>query len=358
MYKHIVFDVDGTLINTEYAVLHSLKDTLKEVQNKNYKIEELEFVLGITGETAIKQLGITNITETVDLWNKHMNSYKNSVCVFDGIKDLLQKLSPDYKLGIVTSKTKAEFDEEVTHFGLNKYFGVIVCSDDTQKHKPNPEPLLKYMELASAEPAETLYIGDSIYDMQCTKSSGADFAFAKWGNRRQDIEAKYVLLNPLNLLNCLSINVLEISERTEPLINTLLGVWEKSVRATHLFLPENEILNIKSNFLPEALANISHLIVVQNNDKSVAFMGIEGQKLEMLFVTPEERGKGIGKKLIEYGIRNYSINELAVNEQNPQAKGFYEHLGFEVCKRSEIDEQGNPYPILYMQLNHEKYIYP
>ena len=204
MYKHIVFDVDGTLVNTEYAVLHSLQDTLKEVQNKNYKIEELEFVLGITGEAAIKQMGIANITETVDLWNNHLNSYKDSVMIFDGIKDLLQKLSHDYKLGIVTSKTKAEFEEEVTHFGLNKYFGIIVCANDTKKHKPNPEPLLQYMELSNAKPEETLYIGDSIYDMQCAKSSGVDFAFAKWGNRRQNIEAKYALLNPLGLLNYLS----------------------------------------------------------------------------------------------------------------------------------------------------------
>ncbi len=79
-------------------------------------------------------------------------------------------------------------------------------------------------------------------------------------------------------------------------------------------------------------------------------MGIEGQKLEMLFVTAEKRGKGIGKKLIEYGIKNFSINELTVNEQNPQAKGFYEHLGFQVYKKSETDEQGKPYPILYMRL--------
>ncbi len=79
-------------------------------------------------------------------------------------------------------------------------------------------------------------------------------------------------------------------------------------------------------------------------------MGIEGQKLEMLFVTAEKRGKGIGKKLIEYGIKNFSINELTVNKQNPQAKGFYEHLGFQVYKKSETDEQGKPYPILYMRL--------
>lgn len=351
MYKHIVFDVDGTLINTEYAVLHSLQDTLKEMLNKTYELSDLEFVLGITGEAAIKQLGIVDIDETVDLWNKNLNRYKNSVCVFDGIKDLLQKLSSEYELGIVTSKTKAEFEEEVAHFGLNQYFGVIICADATQKHKPNPEPLLKYMELANAKPEETLYIGDSVYDMQCAKSAGVDFAFAKWGNRRQNIEAKYTPLSPIDLFNFLSTDILEVAERTQPLINTLLEVWEKSVRATHLFLPESEIRNIKEKFLPDALKNISHLIAVQEEDTPVAFMGIDGQKLEMLFVTPEKRGKGIGRKLIEYGIKNYSINELTVNEQNPQAKGFYEHLGFKVYKRSENDEQGNPYPILYMRLD-------
>ena len=70
----------------------------------------------------------------------------------------------------------------------------------------------------------------------------------------------------------------------------------------------------------------------------------------MLFVAPQKRGQGLGKKLLEYGL-NAGINELCVNEGNPQAKGFYEHLGFEVYKRSEYDEQGNPYPILYMKLS-------
>ena len=144
--------------------------------------------------------------------------------------------------------------------------------------------------------------------------------------------------------------IIEVENRVQPLINMLLEVWEKSVRATHLFLPESEILNIKENFLPVALKNISHLIVAQDSDKIVAFMGIESQKLEMLFVTPEERGKGTGKKLIEYGIKNYSINELTVNEQNPNAKRFYEKNGFRVYNRTETDQQGNPYPLLYMKL--------
>ena len=81
----------------------------------------------------------------------------------------------------------------------------------------------------------------------------------------------------------------------------------------------------------------------------VGFMGLEDQKLEMLFLSPEKRRRGFGKKLLVYGMENYSVNELAVNEQNPLAIGFYEHLGFQVYKRSRHDEQGNPYPILYMK---------
>ena len=90
---------------------------------------------------------------------------------------------------------------------------------------------------------------------------------------------------------------------------------------------------------------------MKNTDKHIiAFMGIDDHKIEMLFVVPEEMGKGVGKKMIQYGINNYSINEVTVNEQNLRARGFYEHMGFKVYKRTDCDEQGNPYPLLYMVL--------
>ena len=74
----------------------------------------------------------------------------------------------------------------------------------------------------------------------------------------------------------------------------------------------------------------------------------------MLFISPEERGKGVGRKLIEYGIEKYGINEVTVNEQNPQAVGSYEHLGFTTYKRTDYDEEGNHYPLLYMKLQWQK----
>jgi len=140
--------------------------------------------------------------------------------------------------------------------------------------------------------------------------------------------------------------IIEVEERTP-----LTELWEKSVKATHLFLSDSEIEDIKK-YVPQALNGIAHLIVTESDSKyHVAFMGVKQQKLEMLFITPEERGNGLGKRLIQYGIDNYSIKELAVNEQNPLAKGFYEHMGFQVYKRTDHDEQGKPYPLLYMRLN-------
>lgn len=140
----------------------------------------------------------------------------------------------------------------------------------------------------------------------------------------------------------------EITQPSNDIINSLLDVWEHSVRTTHLFLLEEDIQQI-SEYIPTALLHVPYLMVVQNtNFDFIAFMGIADRKIEMLFVSPKEQGKGIGKKLVQYGIENYSVNEVCVNEQNPQAVGFYEHMGFIVCKRTEQDEQGRPFPLLYM----------
>lgn len=145
--------------------------------------------------------------------------------------------------------------------------------------------------------------------------------------------------------------IVQIKERNSVLIQKLLDVWESSVKATHLFLSGDEINNIKQ-YVPQALKDVPVLVTAENKyGNPMGFMGIADKMLEMLFVSNEYRGQGIGKRLLQYGIENYSINELSVNEQNPLAKGFYEYMGFEVYKRTEVDEQGNPYPLLYMQRN-------
>ncbi len=145
--------------------------------------------------------------------------------------------------------------------------------------------------------------------------------------------------------------IYEITDKSTIPVPELLQVWEASVRTTHLFLAEPEIVKIR-NYVPQAIANVSHLIVAENPaGDPIAFMGITENRLEMLFLAPEERGKGLGKTLLGLGIRRYGVNEITVNEQNPQAVGFYKHLGFRTYRRTDLDEEGNPYPLLYMKLS-------
>lgn len=144
--------------------------------------------------------------------------------------------------------------------------------------------------------------------------------------------------------------VYKIKERNSLLIDKLVEIWENSVRVTHLFLTEVEVLRIKE-YVPQALLDVPILLVAENTTgKIIAFMGVADKKIEMLFVEPAERLKGVGRMLIEYGSSLYKINEVTVNEQNTQAIGFYKHLGFSTYKRTDMDEEGKPYPLLYMRI--------
>ena len=104
-------------------------------------------------------------------------------------------------------------------------------------------------------------------------------------------------------------------------------------------------------YVPQALREVPHLIAAWGeNGTPVAFMGIAGEKLEMLFLAPEERGRGLGRALVQYGMEHYGIREVTINEQNLQARGFYARMGFRAYERLDHDEQGKPYPILKMRL--------
>lgn len=106
--------------------------------------------------------------------------------------------------------------------------------------------------------------------------------------------------------------IIEVSDRTPELMEQLLIIWENSVKETHLFLSEAEIADIRK-CVPQALAGVPHLIVAKDDaNEPVAFMGIDNRRLEMLFVSPQMRGQGVGKKLVLYGIKEYAVNETSV----------------------------------------------
>lgn len=203
LYDYIIFDIDGTLIDTEFAILASLQKLVFEELNTNLSFEELRFALGIPGEAALNRLGITNVSDCNIKWNKYLKEYFHYTKVFDDIKDTLIKLNEiGISTGIVTSQTREELINNFVPFELNNFFKLVVCADDTEKHKPNPDPILKFIEISGADKSKTIYIGDTKYDMECALSAGIDFALALWGAKSSmGINANYILENPKQLLD-------------------------------------------------------------------------------------------------------------------------------------------------------------
>ncbi|MGF1684162.1 GNAT family N-acetyltransferase [Photobacterium minamisatsumaniensis] len=130
----------------------------------------------------------------------------------------------------------------------------------------------------------------------------------------------------------------------------MLIVWENSVRATHDFITDEDIAFFKPIIIEQAFPAVSLRCIKNDAGAITGFIGVHEQKIEMLFVLNEVRGQGVGKVLLQYALAELDAKAVDVNEQNPQAVGFYQHMGFTVASRSPLDDMGKPFPILHMTL--------
>ena len=207
-YSFVIFDIDGTLIDTEFAVLSSLRDTIFDLKGIRYEDKELKFVLGIPSEEALLKLSIdtSQLLEAYNLWNKKFERYIPQIKLFDGIMPLIEKLhNKGIPLGLLTSKDKIEFEKDFAPLGIIPYFKHIVTAESTSHHKPRPEPMIKILELSGIKAKKALYIGDSIYDMECALSANVDCVLALWGREGIDhIKATYYAESPLELWEILN----------------------------------------------------------------------------------------------------------------------------------------------------------
>ena len=141
-------------------------------------------------------------------------------------------------------------------------------------------------------------------------------------------------------------------ERADALVAVLTDIWEASVRATHTFLTKADIAALRE-YVPDALRAVEHLtVLLDDNGQPAGFCGVDGRRLELLFLHPDMIGKGAGRLLVQHTFDEYQVNEVCVNEQNPTAAAFYRRMGFVVLDhRTELDEQGRPFPLLYLKRN-------
>ncbi len=129
----------------------------------------------------------------------------------------------------------------------------------------------------------------------------------------------------------------------------LADIWERAVRHTHTFLCEAEIARLRVCVQEMYLPALPVWCWQKENGKCAGFVGVLDEKIEMLFVEPQVFGRGIGKALLTFACEQQGARFVDVNEQNPSAIAFYEHMGFVHTGRSPLDGEGQPYPLLHMQ---------
>ena len=203
-YGHVVFDMDGTLIDTCEAIQQSLRDTIAMLTGNTPTEAEVRATFGTPSDAGLKMLGVRDedIPRGILLWSENIKKYEDTPRAFPGVRELMDGLKTGgCRLGIATSKNTAELEHSREQFGdIVSRVDCIICADDTAEHKPKPGPLLKYMEYTGARPSEVLYVGDTVYDMQCARGTGVDFALARWGNPDGRVDADYDEPTPLALL--------------------------------------------------------------------------------------------------------------------------------------------------------------
>jgi len=182
MIKNIIFDVDGTLINTTHVNMKGLQFAI-EKENINKSINELTNFDGLPSQVTLEQLKIRDIETIQDLWHNYVENHADEFTIYYAIPTILKLLSSNYNLSLVTSRNRQEikYDKKLRH--LMNYFEGVICYDDTQKHKPHPAPLIKALNTFNYNLEETIYIGDSKYDYQAASDAGMKFYKAGWGKK-------------------------------------------------------------------------------------------------------------------------------------------------------------------------------
>lgn len=201
-YKHIVFDVDGTLLDSEVKVLSTLRQSILDFGGRDYSLEELSFAMGMAPDTILYRLGFSNVEPMIRRWEQHLIHYAEGPRFYDGMVDTLFKLSDQgVTIGIATSRIYEEFLTDFEKLPVFNRLGHAVCGDHVKNRKPAPDVLLRYLELSGAKKEEVLFVGDTSFDMEAAKAAGIDFALAGWGTKLpKDSDCAYYFDQPSDLL--------------------------------------------------------------------------------------------------------------------------------------------------------------
>lgn len=200
-YKAIIYDIDGTLLNTFDQNIYPLQKVVKEILNKDMHYDELVHFTSHNGIEVLPQLGIDK--DYYSLWVQYVNEYEHKPQLYDGILEVLNYYH-DKKVpqAVVSSKRRKQYDIDFGDLNLRHYFQVSIMADEVEFTKPHPFPLNKCLQELGIEASEAIYIGDSIFDYQAAKAAGMAFGLATWGNitREGMNDIDYVFDHPKEIM--------------------------------------------------------------------------------------------------------------------------------------------------------------
>lgn len=186
-YKAIIFDIDNTLLNTLDMNMYPLMRIIKEELGEDWTFRQVLRFAVQPGLKTMEDLGIRDKEATYARWVSYVNDYKPGAVPYDGIDGVLHALrTAGIRIAVASSKMKAQYRIDMVGTGLDRFVETAVLVEDTTRHKPHPDPILKCLERMDLPPGEVLYVGDAPTDLQAARAAGVDFGFAQWGAIRPD----------------------------------------------------------------------------------------------------------------------------------------------------------------------------
>lgn len=198
-----IFDIDGTLIDSAPIYLPALGKALRD-HGYTPSEERIQTAFGMTGWQGLAYCGVEpeHYEDVLHAWEEEAYRQLERVQIYDGIRDTLRALRAEgHKLGILTSRNRSQYTRGFEPLGLADLFDVVVCADDVPSPKPAPDGIYACLEAVGGTTEQTMFIGDSPYDMECARAAGVTSGLALWGCHAPDkLEADVRLSHPSEVL--------------------------------------------------------------------------------------------------------------------------------------------------------------
>ncbi len=205
-YKAIIYDIDGTVLNTLNMNMYPLIKIIKEETGEDWTFEDVLKFAPYPGMKVMEELQVKDKEKTYARWVQYVNEYEEGATLYDGFEDVFKAFDGKIIQAVVSAKTTKQYQIDFVDKGLDQYMQVAILADDTDKHKPDPEPLFECLKRINVKPSEAIYIGDALSDYLASQNAHMDFGYAKWGgsvSSKGIDEPTYIFETPLELLKLL-----------------------------------------------------------------------------------------------------------------------------------------------------------